>query len=222
MQFSRKTHPSSMATRSYNSDMRRQRQSELRARIAAAAAELHAIKGALATSYADIAERAGVSLPTVYSHFPSQHDLMGACTGHVAAQAPPLAVDEILAAPDLRTAAGRLVAGIDKLNAYFDPWMAWNERRLIPFLAEASDARRRQQTALIAQLLSRHLGPGDHRELAAAWESLVHFDLWHRLVREHKLSRASVRALLVHLLLAAVGPRPAARLTPRPKRKQSA
>ena len=35
-----------MATRSYNSDTRRQRQSELRARIAAAAAELHAMKGA--------------------------------------------------------------------------------------------------------------------------------------------------------------------------------
>jgi AcrR family transcriptional regulator len=214
--------PSTMATRSYNSDMRRQRQSELRARIAAAAAELHALKGAVATSYADIAKRAGVSLPTVYSHFPSQHELIGACTGHVAAQAPQLAVDEILAAPDLHTAAERLVVGVDRLNAYFEPWLAWHESRLIPFLAQAGEARRRQQTALIAGLLSRHLGPGDHREPAATWESLIHFDLWHRLVREHKLSRTAVRGLLVHLLLAVVGPLPAAQSTPRPRRKQRA
>jgi AcrR family transcriptional regulator len=209
-----------MATRSYHSDTRRQRQSELRTRIAAAAAELHAIKGAVATSYADIAERAGVSLPTVYSHFPSQQDLIGACTSHVAAQAPPLGVDHILAAPDLPSAAERLVAGIDKLNAHFEPWMAWREQRLIPFLAELGEGRRKRQTALIAELLSRHLGAGDRRELAAAWESLLSFDLWHRLLRQHKLSRTAVRALLVRLLLAAVGPRPSAVSTPRPRRKQ--
>ena len=210
-----------MATRSYNSDTRRQRQSELRARIAAAAAELHAAKGAIATSYADIAERAGVSLPTVYSHFPSQDELLGACTGHVAARAPRLPVDEILGAPDLRSAAERLVGGADRLNAYFEPWRAWHEQRLIPFLAELGEGMRKRQTALIAELLSRHLGPGEHRELAAAWEALVHFDLWHRLVRDHKLSRAAVRSLLVHLLLAVVGPQPAAHPPiPRPRRKQ--
>ena len=55
-------------------------------------------------------------------------------------------------------------------------------------------------------------------ERAATWESLIHFNLWHRLVREHKLSRASVRGLLVHLLLAVIGPQPAARPNPRPRR----
>lgn len=209
-----------MATRSYNSDTRRQRQLELRTRIAAAAAELHALKGAVATSYADIAERAGVSLPTVYHHFPGQNELLDACTSHVAAQAPPMPVEEILGAPDLRTAAERLVAGADKLNAYFEPWMAWREARLIPFLAERGAGVRKRQTALITELLSRHLEPGDHSELAAAWEALVHFDLWHRLLREHKLSRTAVRRLLVHLLLAVVGPQSAAQPTLRPSRKQ--
>ena len=98
--------------------------------------------------------------------------------------------------------------------------MAWHEQRLIPLLAEMGEARRKQRTTLIAQLLSRHVGSGDHRELAAAWESLIHFDLWHRLLRQHKLSRAAVRALLVHLLLAVAGPQPAAATTPRPRRKQ--
>jgi AcrR family transcriptional regulator len=193
-----------VATRSYNSDTRRQRQSELRARIAATAAELYAQKGAVATSYADIAKHAGVSLPTIYNHFPSQHELMDACTWHVAAQAPTMPAAEILAAPDLRSACERLVAAADKSNAYFEPWMAWHEGRLVPFLAEFGEGSRKRQVALIIELLSRHLEAGEQREVPAAWESLIHFDLWHRMVREHKLPRAAVRALLVNLLLAVV------------------
>jgi AcrR family transcriptional regulator len=209
-----------MTARSYNIETRRHRQTELRTRIAAAAAELHAMKGALATSYADIAERAGVSLPTVYKHFPHLDELLGACTGHVAAQAPPMPVVEILAAPDLAGAAERLVAAVDRLHAHFEPWMAWRENRHLAFLGDMHEAARKRLTALIGEVLARHLGPGDHGELAASWESLVNFDLWHRLVRQHKLSRAAVRRLFVHLLLAAVGPRPAASSTPRPRRKQ--
>ena len=208
-----------VATRSYNSDTRRQRQSQLRARIAATAAELYAQKGAVATSYADVAKHAGVSLPTVYNHFPSQHELMDACTSHVAAQAPNMPVEEILGAPDLRSAAEWLVAAADKLNAYFAPWMAWHEGRLVPFLSELGEGRRKRHVALVIELLSRHVGSGEQRELAAAWESLIHFDLWHRLVHEHKLSRAAVRALLVHLVLAVVGPQGATPSTPRPRRR---
>ena len=93
-----------MPPRPYNSETRRRKQAELRERIAAAAAELHAQQGAVATSNADIARQAGVSLPTVYSHFPSQDDLLGACTAHVASRAPQVPVEQILGAPDLRVA----------------------------------------------------------------------------------------------------------------------
>lgn len=205
-----------MAPRSYNTESRRRKQLELRSRIAAAAAELHAQKGGLATSYADIARHAGVSLPTVYKHFPSQTELFGACTAHVASQAPQLPVDEILAAPDLRTAAERVVGAMDALHAHFEPWQAWREDRLVPFLADMYANLRRQQTALIADLLSRHLGPGDHREVAAAWESVVAFDPWHRMVRGHELPRPAVRRLLIQMLLAVAGPQPAASSHPGP------
>lgn len=208
-----------MASRPYNSETRRQRQAELRARIAAAAAELHAAKGALATSYADIAQHAGVSLPTVYSHFPTLDDLIGACTGHVGSQAPPLEVDALLAAPELATAAELLAAGMDKLNAYFEPWQAWREHQLVPRLADLQARVRQQQTALIKSLLARHLGPGDHREAAAAWEAIVAFEFWHRLVRQHKLSRAAARRIVHRLLLAVAGPQPAAPSKPRPRSK---
>lgn len=208
-----------MAPRAYDNSTRQQQQQELRARIAAAAARLHAAKGALATSYADIAREAGVSLPTVYNHFPDQDGLIAACTGHVAAQAPELPALEILSAPDLPASAQQLAEAMDRIHAHFEPWMAWGEHRLIPALQAMVDRERQQLTGLIAQVLDTYLGPGDHGEAAATWETLLSFGFWHRLLREHKLPRAAVRRTLVHLLLAASGPQPAASAPRPPSRK---
>ena len=209
-----------MAPRAYNSETRKQQQAELKARIAAAAVALHAEKGALATSYADIAERAGVSLPTVYNHFPTQDDLLAACTAHASSTAPQLPVGEILAAPTLADAAAVLVEGMDRVHIYFEPWLAWGERRVVPALQRYLDGERRQLTGLVTQVLHSHPGAGDPREVAAAWESLLSFDFWHRLVREHKLARNTVRRQVVQLLLAAAGPSPAASPPTRPSTRK--
>lgn len=210
-----------MAPRAYNTETRRQQQAELKQRIAAAAAELHAQKGALATSYAEIAARAGVSVPTMYKHFPDLNELVRACSGHVAQQAPAFPVDPILAAPDLASAATTLVEAKDRLNAHFEPWMSWREQDRIPVLVENAERQRQQLTELCAALLQRHIGPGKHDKAAVAWESLLGFDLWHRLVRTHGLSRAAVRAMLIQLLLAVAGPQPASRSSPRPTSRSS-
>ena len=205
-----------MTTRPYNSDLRLRKQAELRQRIAAAAAALHAKRGANATSYADIAAEAKVSLPTVYAHFPTQRELLVGCTQHVGAKAPPLPADEVLAAPDLRTAARLLVDAIDALHAHFEPWLAWREDRVIPFLAEMSDTRRTQLAALIARLLKRHLGPGEHREIVAGWESALSFDFWHRLAAGHGLPRPAARRVILRCLLALAAPQ-----DPAPGRRSS-
>jgi AcrR family transcriptional regulator len=202
-----------MAPRAYFSETRRQLQAELKARLAAAAAELHAEQGAIATSYADIARRAGVSLPTVYHHFPSQEELISACTGHAASLAPPLPAADILAAPDLPAAAEAIVDALDRIHAHFEPWQVWREHRLIPALGALADTRRRELTKLLEQVLARHGAGARAARIAAVWESLLHFELWHRLARAHQLPRAAVRRTLVQLLLAASGPQPAA---PRP------
>jgi AcrR family transcriptional regulator len=208
-----------MPPRPYNNETRLQQRAQLRQRIAAAAAELHAEKGALGTSYAEIAGRAGVSLPTVYKHFPTQVELMGACTGHVAQCAPPLPLAEILAAPTLAACAGACVDAMDRMHAHFEPWRVWREHRLVPVLGDILGEQRRELTALLAQVLKRHLGPDAARELPAVWESLLDFELWHRLTREHRLSRATVRRTLVQLLLAAAGPQRVAPSPERPTRK---
>jgi AcrR family transcriptional regulator len=209
-----------MAPRAYNNETRQLQQAGLKARIAAAAAELHAERGVLASSYADIAERAGVSLPTVYKHFPSQPELIAACTGHVAGQAPHLQADRILAAATLPDAAAALVEGMDRIHAHFEPWASWREQRHVPALADFYAGNRQRSLGLIKAVLERHLPAGDHGETAAAWETLLHFDPWQRLVRDHKLSRAAVRRILIQLLLAVCGPHPAAVPNPSPTRKK--
>lgn len=194
-----------MAPRAYHSETRRQQQLELRARIAAAAAELHAQQGVVGTSYAHIAERAGVSLPTVYSHFPTQEALIGACTGHVRERAPRLPVEKLLAAPDLPAAALALVKATVRLHEHFEPWLVWREQRAIPALSAHHERLRAANTAAIEQVLRHHLDAPAAARVAPLWESLLHFELWHRLVRQHGVAPALARRMLVLWLLAAAG-----------------
>ncbi|HSV44449.1 MAG TPA: helix-turn-helix domain-containing protein, partial [Ramlibacter sp.] len=208
-----------MAPRAYNNEQRAQQQLALKARIAQAAAGLHAQRGVLATSYAEIAREAGVSLPTVYKHYPTLDALVGACSGHVASQAPQFDAQSVLQAPDLASAVQALVKGTDRLNAYFAPWMAWREQHRVPVLAQAAGQRREQMTQLCAGVLRAHGVGAGLRAKSAAWEALLNFEFWHRLVHGHGLTRAAVRQLLAQLLLAAAEGRPAAASShPRPRR----
>ena len=209
-----------MAPRAYNNETRQLQQEELKQRIAAAAARLHAERGVLATSYAEIAQAAGISLPTMYKHFPDLGQLVRACSGHVASTAPPFPADEILAAADLPAAAQVLVDAIDRRHAHFEPWVVWREANRIPVIAEAAAVRRRETVQLCAALLERHGVAAPRDEIAALWESLLDFELWHRLVRAHKLPRAAVRTHLHSLLLAVTGPQPVP-LPKRPNRRKS-
>jgi AcrR family transcriptional regulator len=208
-----------MASRAYNNQTRQQLQTELKQRIVEAAVQLHAAKGGLGTSYADIAQAASVSLPTVYKHFPQLETLFQSCTAHVAQSAPTLPVESILAAPDLASAALQLVEAMDRLNAYFEPWLVWRDHGRNAFLAELGAQRRRQLTGLCAAILARHAPNDDAPGRAALWESLLHFELWHRLVRGHELARPEFRRTLHQLLLAVAGPLPAAPPTERPTGK---
>ena len=192
-----------MTTRTYDSRLRRQRQVELQRRIAAAAAALHAQKGVRGTSYADIAAQADVSLPTVYARFPTQRALLEGCTAHVAATAPALRTARLLAAPDLPAAADALTDAVVQKHRHFEPWLAWREDRVIPFLADMRKRERETLAALVAKVLERHLGTARlRRDLIAGWESLLSFDFWHRLARGHGLPQPAVKRVIVDALLA--------------------
>jgi len=206
-------------TRKYNLESRQRKQAELKDRIAAATADLHANKGVTGTSYADIASLSGVSLPTIHNHFPTRDGLLQGCTAHVAARAPVLPVEKILEAAELHVAAKLLVTAAEQQHLYFEPWLAWRENGLISFLEQMSDGMRQQQSELVARLLKHHLGPGNRREMIAGWESLLCFDFWHRLVRGHGLTSAAARRVIYKCLLATIGPQPASSPSSSPWRK---
>lgn len=64
----------------YQLKKRAQREEETRLRIVRATMELHETVGPALTTRSAIAERAGVSRPTVYSHFPDELSLGKACS----------------------------------------------------------------------------------------------------------------------------------------------
>ncbi len=75
--------------RKYSMERRNASIEETRDRIVEATMELHNEKGILATSMQDIAARAGVSLGTVYRHFPSLDELVPACGARTFEVTPP-------------------------------------------------------------------------------------------------------------------------------------
>jgi AcrR family transcriptional regulator len=69
-----------MKRRKYELKKRAEREQETRLRIVRATVELHETVGPALTTRSAIAERAGVSRPTVYSHFPDELSLGKACS----------------------------------------------------------------------------------------------------------------------------------------------
>ena len=72
-----------MAGREYRMRKRAEGFDATRERIVEATAALHYEQGVAATSYVQIAERAGVGPATVYRHFPTLGSLVEACGAHV-------------------------------------------------------------------------------------------------------------------------------------------
>ena len=100
----------------YKLKKRAERQEETRLRITRATLELHETIGPALTTRSAIAERAGVSKPTVYSHFPDELSLGKACSSLSLSENPPpdLGQWEEIADPD-----ERLRAALPELYASF-------------------------------------------------------------------------------------------------------
>lgn len=83
-------HPSTSKERGpYRLKRRAEREAATRLAIVEAAVALHEEIGPLATTVSSLAQRAGVSRPTVYAHFPDDAVLLAACTAHYRASHPP-------------------------------------------------------------------------------------------------------------------------------------
>lgn len=106
-----------MAPRKYEMKKREEAVEETRRRIIDATYELHSQKGVVATSIQDIAERADVSVRTVYNHYPTIEDLVAGCGEKVlAVLAPP--TPETFAGID--TLQGRMRRLVEALFAMYE------------------------------------------------------------------------------------------------------
>jgi AcrR family transcriptional regulator len=166
--------------RPYRLKERARRQEETRRRIAAATAALHAEVGPARTTIVEIARRAGVQRPTVYSNFPSEGQLFAACQAHFLAEHPPPDPSAALALADPAERVRRVLLG---LYAWYRETEAMTgntqrDRRLLPeldaLLAEGADRRLDQLAGALAQ-------GGAARALVRL---ALDFSTWQRLTSE--------------------------------------
>jgi AcrR family transcriptional regulator len=200
--------------RRYDSPKRRQQADATRRRILVAAERLFAEQGYAAVTMEAIAHRAGVSLATIYLHFPGRAAIVGALAEEIAA-APELSVEQVTQGSDpveqMRMGArimrqlnerSWLITDILRSQRGSDPevarlWALWQQRHL-----EAM----RQTIVAIAE--KGALRPGLNADEAAdALYALAGTEVYRALVQERGWSpeqyerwlfEAGCRELLAH------------------------
>ncbi|TFW05522.1 TetR/AcrR family transcriptional regulator [Oxalobacteraceae bacterium OM1] len=186
-----------MARRPYDNTLRKEAEADTVRRIVAATVDLHAQKGGMATSHADIAERAGVSVATVYKHFPTRETLLPHCIGSVSASAPPLDAAQLLA---IRNRKQRLAAFVEALHAryrYFHPWMRWTPRDApaLPALAKFAEAGEKELGTLIRTVLESWAGGPLPQETLTLAKVLLGYPAWQRVESELRDPERAGRAV---------------------------
>lgn len=175
-----------MCARRYNRHRRDAAMEQTRRRIVEAVAALHAERGVARTSYALIAERAAVAIPTVYKHFRDLDALLDGCVGHIAAQAPPLEPGAFAALPGVPARLDALARALSRRHRFLAPWLRWGayEAQTIPELATHMRPLAEAQRALIAAALAPGFGPAPPQALLALLDTLLGFASWARLTAE--------------------------------------
>lgn len=169
-----------VSPRKYEMGARAERVARTREAIVAAARDLHAEQGLVATSWEDIADRASVSTATVYRHFPSVADLVPACAHTVFDLIQPLTVEQAGATfGDLERAGDRFEQLVRYSCHCYRAGAGWlhaahRERDFVDELDDALDVIEDSLRSLITAAAGRRLSDHDH----AALFVLTDFPLW--------------------------------------------
>jgi AcrR family transcriptional regulator len=166
----------------------------------AAAVELHSTLGPSQTTVKAIAERAGVTRPTVYAHFPDERALFTACSGHVRGTVPP---PDSAAWRSIADPSARLTAALGDLYGYYErlEQLFANVERdapLMPIVAEMSAYRFRYVDGVRELLLEAWPKRGGVRErLRPALGHALAFGTWQSLVRREGCGNDEAVRLMV-------------------------
>jgi AcrR family transcriptional regulator len=195
--------------REYHLKERAQQQAETRRRIIEAVVALHEEVGPARTTVVEIADRAQVSRPTVYSHFPDERSLIRACSTHwsLANPRPDPAAWKQIADPQQR-----LRMALEQLYAYYAPRerMLANVLRdstLIPSLSEALQHTIGPYSKAAAETLASgwESRPRDRRKQLAVLKLALQFHTWQALTRSGGLTNEEAARLMATLVEAASG-----------------
>ena len=194
------------AGRTYELRRRAERQAETRKRIVAAAVELHTTLGPSRTTVQAIAEKAGVTRPTVYAHFPDTRALFEACSGHVRATVPPpdpTAWRSITDPPErLETALRALYRYYERLEPLLEN--VQQDAKVMPLVAEMNAYRVRFLEEIRDLLLEAWPRRGRARtRLQQAIGHALEFHTWQSLVRRQGCATDEAAQLMVALARAA-------------------
>jgi AcrR family transcriptional regulator len=198
-----------MSPRNYNMTRRASAVAQTRRRIIDATRALHTEQGIAATSWDDIAARAGVGVGTVYRHFPSLDELIPAC-GEISMQ--------IVALPDpqrvpslfdgVDAPAGRIERLVREAFAIYErgaPELRAirDERDVHPHVAEAGEELEASLTALVdAAVDPSAITPADR----AVVRAMVDLGTWQAL-RDQGLGPAEAVGAVSQMLAARVASR---------------
>jgi AcrR family transcriptional regulator len=173
------------ATRRYEQRARARKHDETRQRIVDALIELHESVGAAQTTVVEVARRAGVGRMTVYNHFPTEADMVVACTSHWIAEHPPPDVDAWarIADPDERlgTALGELYEYYRETQAMWTT--AYRDAQLVESLGGVMESSwfALLDRAVAVLAAGRGLRGGRKRRVLGALRLVVDFPTWRTL-----------------------------------------
>ena len=189
--------------RTYTLKRRAEQQAETRQRIVEAAVDLHGTHGPAQTSLSMVAERAGVQRHTLYAHFPTERDLLLACSALSLERSP---LPEAEAWRAIRDRKERLRTGLSEIYGWF-------ERNAGLAACVLRDAEHHALTREISGLrygpymAAYHevLGAGLTAKQRAVLHLALGFFTWRSLARESGLGRGAAVAAMAQAIETAKG-----------------
>lgn len=191
-----------MAPRNYSMDTRKAAVEETRRRIVDATLALHSERGMFDTSWKDIAERADVSVATVYKHFPSLDELVPACGALIMAITDPPSLEDAPGifgdAQELKDRLDRLICEMFDFYARAESYLEIGPReRQLPAV-QAWEADMKATREGFTREALRPIEPDEH--MVRVVSALLDFSVF-KSFRRHEVPKAEAERLVNTMLL---------------------
>lgn len=198
---------SDQATRPYRKKQRARQEAETRRRITEAVVDLHRTVGPAHTTVTEVAKRAGVGRMTVYNHFPTEADLIEACSTHWSSRNP---LPDPTEWAEIEDVDERLARGLRELYAWYADTedMMGKVLRDAPIVPPLGDLMEERWWALVDQMCAillqdRGLKGQQRKRALAALRVALDFSTWRTLTAEG-LSHSAAACLAARFVISAL------------------